>query len=351
MPSVGHWDSIAEAEKLTNNLLVGGIVEENIKRGGITGLLPVAQFSGLRTTWNRESTIPSGSNAVSGSLILWEEAAKLDQINRTARVKVVATLLDHYVEEIHGNFNNYAAIQLMNDKKAMIQRIEDALIYDDETFGTDTEEMEGLHALAADATNSQTTNFLGDTLNIDGDQAAPALEDLRILEDNMLHGLDVWLMPKVVARNLDRYVQEQGLTTNTFGQINFTMNDLGKKVTHFNGIPILRSDYLVAEQANSGNGDGVDRRAKRTSGTNQFSIFGIKFGQVMRAEPGLTLGFGNKSGQVNAGELWKTVMFEDLEDQDSGGLRLVAYVNLMDGSRVAICRIFDVIDGDWVSGT
>lgn len=349
MASVGHWDSIAEAEKLTNNLLVSGIVEENTKMGGLIPFLPVAQFSGLKTTWNRESTLPSGANAVSGSQLVWEEAAKLIQVERTARIKYVATLLDHYVEEVHGSFNNYAAIQLMNDKKAMLQKLEDNLIYDDETFGSGTEEMEGLHALAADTTNSNTTNFHGDTLNIDGAEAAPALEDLRILEDNMLHGLDVWVMPKVIARNLDRYVQEQGISTNTFGQIQFTINDVGKKVTHWNGTPIIRSDYLVAEQVNTG--AGSDRRAKFSSGTAQYSVFGIKFGQVMRAEPGLTLGFGNKSGQVNAGELWKTVMFEDLEDQDSGGLRLVAYANLMDGSRTSVCRLFDIIDGDWVSGT
>ena len=334
--SVGHWTSITEAEKLTQTVLVAGLIEENIKSGGVLPLIPVVQFSGQSATWNRESNIPTAQTAAIGATLTWQDASDVDQQETSLKIVYIQTPLNHYVQEVYGSVNNYQAIQLLQNKKAMLHKLEDLMLYGDATFSAQNLEFDGLHALA----QASGTDFNSNTLDIDMVEAGLSLAKLRILEDNMKHGLDAWVFPKPIARRLDAYVQEVGISTNTFGQISFTLDELGKKVTHWNGTPILRSDYLVGEQANTG--VGSDARAKRTSGDIQYSVFGLKLGtNVMEGGPGLTFAWGNTAGE---GELWKTIFFPNLEDFDAAGLRLVTYGGILDGSSMAVCRIYDIED-------
>lgn len=335
MASIGHWTNLAEAEKLTQSVLVAGLVEENIKNGGLLPLIPVAQFQGKTATWNRESTIPTAQTAEIGAQLTWQDAAEVDPQETGLKIVYVQTPLNHYVPAVYGSINNYEAIQLLNNKKAMLQKLEDLMIYGDETFSTGNLEFDGLHALA----QASGSDFNSNTLDIDEGEAGLSLANLRIIEDNMRHGLDAWIFSKPIARRLDAYVQEVGISTNTFGSISFTLDELGKKVTHWNGTPILRSDYLVGEQADTG--VGSDARAKRTSGDIQYSVLAVKFGQVMEGDPGLTFAWGNTG---SPGELWKTVLFPNLEDFDASGLRLVTYGSVLDGSSMALARIYDIED-------
>ena len=336
MVAVGHWKDLAEAEKLTENVLVAGIIEENIKEGGVIGTLPVAQFQGKLAKWNRESTIPTAQTAGRGSLLSWQEATETDLRELGLKTVYIQTVLDQFIPEVHGNFNNYTAIQLLQDRKAMLQKLEDLALYGDESFSAGNLEFDGFHALA----QASPTNFDGDSLDIDEGEAGLSLANLRLIEDRMKHGIDYWLFPKTIARRLDAYIQEAGLSTNTFGQISFGMDDLGKRVTSWNGKPILRSDYLVAEQSSTG--EGSNARAKRTSGDNQFSVFAVKLGQVMVGEPGMTFMWGNKTPAP--GMLWKEVFFPNLEDFDAAGIRMVNYSAIADGSTMSLARIRDIED-------
>ena len=44
----GHWNNLAEAQKLTQGTLVPGIIEEDIQEGGLIGRLPVMQVPDKR---------------------------------------------------------------------------------------------------------------------------------------------------------------------------------------------------------------------------------------------------------------------------------------------------------------
>ena len=108
------------------------------------------------------------------------------------------------------------------------------------------------------------------------------------------------LAPYEIIRRMDAAYQERGFlytvsgTTQTQGSLAFlTMgyNEIGKRVLFWDGIPIIRTDYLVAEQANTGTGASADARALNTSGDNQYTIFGIRKGNVMNMEPGVTFAY------------------------------------------------------------
>ena len=114
------------------------------------------------------------------------------------------------------------------------------------------------------------------------------------------------------------------------------LNDAGKRVTYFDGIPIVKTDFLVLET--DGTGDGSDLRAK--TGTT-YSIFFLKFGDIFNQEPGLCLGFGDPEMGSN---LYKVELFDKLEDYDAKGIRLITYTAPLLGSKLCLGRIFDVTD-------
>ena len=341
--SGGHWNDLAAAQKLSQGKRVPGFVQEDIRRGALTDLLPVAQQTGVDLTWLRESVIGTSRRAAIGATLIWDEEVDYDEISRKLVIRYKQSPLNKYVKSVYGTFNNYATIQAMEDRKALFQGINDDLIYGDPTNGVagsgEGGEPSGLHHLAAlyPSTLGGTTN----DVNIDQGSAGLSLANMRTLEDNMKYGVDFWLVPFEVWRRISAYAQEAGLSTNTFGQVTFGINDIGQRVMFWNGTRIIPSDYLVAENANTGNSSS-SLRAKHSTGTAQYSIFAIKRGDPQIGAAGLSWNFGGEG--ASAAEPIMVKAFDELEDFDAAGLRQKVYHNLADGSIMAIGRIWDITD-------
>ena len=349
MPPVGHWANLQEAEKLTESYLVGGLVQEYVRRGGILTLtspgLPVAQFNGLSVKWNREKDVPSASFVDSiGAVLTWQSGQDFTQLERALKSIYIQTYLDNYIPEIYTTKNNYRAIQLMADKRAMLERIETSLIYGHEASAPNSLEFDGFHTIAS----RYQENYDGESLDIDQGEDALSLQNLRMLEDHMRHGIDYLMMAKPLARRFDAYVQEAGIVNNasTLGTISFGTDQLGQRITMWNNIPIIRSDWMLGEAANTGATDAARRGIAAPNATKNYSILAVKFGNVYEAQPGLTLAWGNNGGGM--GELWKTVIFDKFENMDAEGLRLISHMSVLDGSTMAIGRIRDITDAPLV---
>lgn len=336
--SGGHWKNLAEAQKLSQEKIVSGVIEEDIRVGGLMPMLPVMQQTGTKLQWLRETTVGTSSRAAVGDQLAWSDEFEYTKIEEALVIRYKQTPLDQYVDGVYSSFNSYAAIQLVEDRKAVIIGVEDDLIYGDPVSGpAGSQEPRGLHHLAELYPNG--LNRDADEINIDMAEAGLSLNKMRQIERGMKHGIDFWLFPDVILDRLSAYLQEAGLSTNTFGAIQFTMDDLGKRVTRWNGRPVFQTDYLVAEQANTGNSTS-SARAKNTSGDKQYSVFAIKMGQVARKEPGLTFAFGGHLARP--GEPLMFRFFPQLEDFDASGIRNTVYYNLADGSAMAIGRIWDI---------
>lgn len=131
--------------------------------------------------------------------------------------------------------------------------------------------------------------------------------------------------------------------TNIMGFISMGFNELGKRVLFWDGIPLTRTDYLVAEQLNTGTGASSDARAVYSSGTKGYSLFAVKYGNgsLDGTNPGLVFAYGGTEGQ---GDLYKLVRFPELEDFDAGGIRLVSYGAVILPSSMSIGRMWDITD-------
>ena len=57
--AIGTWASLAEAQKLTTDMKIAGVIEEIVKDGGLLPRLPGLTVRGKSVVYNRESAIPT----------------------------------------------------------------------------------------------------------------------------------------------------------------------------------------------------------------------------------------------------------------------------------------------------
>jgi len=349
--SGGHWSTLAEAQKLTQSTLIPGVIEVDIKRGNPTDRLPVAQAanSGKSIKFVRELTGTEGSVAHVdiGEELSWSEDVTYSEVEVILQRLYIQRKLDQFVRDIYGTINNYRAQVMLEMEKGLKRKIGDRILYGDYTYSSGNKEWDGLHALAAEHGATPGTGTGHENLNIDQANAGLSLANLRKIEDAGKAGWDEIWMPFEIMRWVDAAYQEKGFAglaynaAGSMGMISFGYNELGKRIAFWNGIPIVRTDYLVAEQADTGTGASSDARTKYASGTKNYSIFFLKFGNVLERQPGVTFAYGGTEG---AGDLYKLVLFPNLEDYDAEGMRMVTYGAMLAGSTFSVGRIWDIYD-------
>jgi len=350
--SGGHWSTLAEAQKLTQSAKIPGVFEEDIKRNNPLERLPVAQApgTGLKIEWLREATGTEDAvvEADIGDQLSWGEDVTYTEVESTLRYLYLQRKLDRYVQNIYGTYNDYKAQVLLEMEKGAKRKIGDRLIYGDTTYGGTPTQFDGLHALAAERGAPWAGSGANSKLNMDMATGALSLIYLRTQIDAMKYGVDeIWLPPEIGLR-FDAAYDERGFTyavssneTFHYSLITRGINDLGKPILYFMGLPLVRTDYLPAEQDGTGTGSTSNARAKYSSGTRTYSIFCVRLGNVMAREPGLTYAFGGTEGMGDFYELWT---WDRLEDYNAGGMRMDTYGSVLLGSTLCLGRIADITD-------
>jgi hypothetical protein len=350
--SGGHWATLAEAQKLTMSTRIPGVIETDIKRNNPVSRLPVAQAAGtgLRIEWLREKTVAEDdvAPAAQGQNLVWSDSVDYTEVNSSLRYMYIQRKLDKYNQKIYGNINDYQAQELLECEKALVRKLGDKCIYGDETYGGTPTEFDGLHALVAEygTPNSDTVRTNSD-LNFDQEEEALSMLSMRTVLDAMKYGCDEIWVPPAIGIRFDAAFEEKGfagLASGTAGSLSLitrTIGELGKPVLMYQGIPIIRTDYLAAEQTNTGTGATSNKRGKYASGTKNYSIMFVKYGNVMEKDPGICYAYG---GTANAGDLYDLFMWERLENYNASGMRLDSYGTVLLGAPMALARIHDVTD-------
>jgi len=342
--SGGFWDSLAEVLKATTPTLIPGVVDENYKRGNPVDILPFVQanHTGEYIRWLRENANLEDSVADigPGGQTIFSEGATFSAQTAVLRICYLMTKIDSYDNAIWATVNDYERMALEGMMRDTTKKLGKKLIYDDYTYDGTGLSMDGLHAWAA-------TNW-GEDWDRDEGEAALALENMRILSDEMKYGLDFWLMPFCLARQIDRVYRELGIPElkstqrGVMGLIGYSVNEAGGRTLTFDNKPIVRSDFMVAEAANSGQGTtSASARAVYSSGTRQYTIFGIKLGTTTLGsiDPGVKVAFGKTEGD---GQFFNLEYIEKMTGYIGKAMRLAAYTNLIVGSKYAIGRITDI---------
>lgn len=351
--SGGHWKTLAEAAKLTASTKIPGVFEEDIKLNPMLDFFPVAQAAGtgLKIEWLREKTTTEDAvlEADIGDQLTWSDDVEYDEAEATLRTVYIQRKLNNYVQKIYGTYNDYKAQMLLECEKGLKRKLNDRLVYADTTYGGSPTQFDGLHALAAEkgTPNSDTVRTYSD-LNLDQEDEALSLNLLRLAVYAGKLGWDAIWVPPVLGIRFDEAYEERGLlSTVSYAAVGIQsmltrgFNDIGKPITYFSGIPVQRTDYLVAEQTNTGTGATANKRAKYTSGTRTYSVFLVHYGNLMEKKPGICFAYGGTEG---AGDLYRLDVFDKLEDYDCGGYRLVSYATMLLSSTPCLGRIHDIYD-------
>lgn len=342
--SGGYYSTLAEVLKATTPTLIKGVVDENYKRGNPVDIVPFVQanHTGEYIRWLRESATLEDSVADigPGGSTVFSEGATFNAQTAVLRICYLMTKLDKYDNAIWQTVNDYEQMALDGMMRDITKKLGKKIIYDDYTYDGTGLSMDGLHAWAA-------TNW-GQDWDIDEGEGALALEHMRIISDELKHGFDFWLMPFCLARQIDRVYREMGIadlksaTAGALGLIGYAINEAGGRTLTFDNKPIIRSDFMVAEQMNTGQGTtSANARAVYSSDTKAYSLFAIKLGEatLQEIDPGVKVAFGKTEAD---GEFFNVEYFDKLENWIGKAMRLAAYTNLIVGSKYAIGRITDI---------
>ncbi len=332
----GHWKNLEEVQKLTQSTLLAGIIQEIYEEGELLPFFPVTGLKGTKLEWNRQKVRASGADYYGiGDQIPWEGGnQEYDRIEFALKTVIKQKPLDKFIARNYPTLNDYKAVQMSELREGCMYTIEDGIIYNDPSVAGQEKQFHGLYSLMSAAQC------------VDGGETALSLLALKRWIRLIKPRPDLLICAPVIADRFDE-VYEYGIVQEAAavgigvrGQTFVTRkpNQLGMTVTHFDGIPIHRSTYMVAEQANTGI-IGSGARAKHSSGTAMYSIIGVRFGQIDQGGVCMLLGDG-----TGGPEFFEVIEFEHLEDYNAGGTRMVAYCEIANGSTRSLGAYMDITD-------
>ena len=346
MAIVGHWSSLAEAQKLTQSELLKGIVQEVIESGNLLPMMPVKQLNAKSLLYNREVSWTASTGAAfvdTHEALTWQADQTYSQIEVALKQIARQDVIDRFIAATYGNINDYKSVMITEVAKKVSRFTEHMLRYGDVTYGG-AKQFDGLHAMAQENT--------GDLDYDNGETVLSIMQVRKLLDaikiDQKGQQNVILLMPREIARRFDAAYQESGLVrsqvTHSMATITIGGREIMERIPMIAGVPVIRDDFLVAEQANTG--VGSDARALRTSGTNMYSIFAVRLGPIEEGE--LELLFGDPGAGEGIFSGFTHESFEKLEDYIAGGERIYGFLAPALGASISLGRIYDITDGELV---
>ena len=111
----------AEAAKLTNDLLVRGVIETIVKESQVLALLPFMEVTGTAVTYNREATMPAASFYDVGDT--WTESTPtFTQIQATLKILGGDADVDNFLQATYADPNDIEAEVIASRAKAIAHK-------------------------------------------------------------------------------------------------------------------------------------------------------------------------------------------------------------------------------------
>ena len=290
--------TIAEAAKLSNDLLLTGVIETIIKDSPVLQRMPFIEIVGNGLTYNREATAPSAGFFDVGDT--WTESTPtFTQQTVTLKIMGGDADIDNFLIATRSNLQDLEAAVVQLKAKAVQQLFEQTFITGDAT--ADPKSFDGLDQLT-DPTQELTMGVDGGSLTLD---------KLDELIDTVQGGKpELILLSRRSRRILNKLARSSGSFLET------DRDEFGQMLQFYDGIPIGVSDYISDAQ---------------TVGTNTdcSTIYAFQTGEG--ALSGLTAPGGLQVERVGS-----------LETKDASRTRLKWYSSLALFNVVKLARLIGV---------
>ncbi len=303
--------SLAEAAKLSNDVLLKGVIETIVTASDVLKILKFIDIVGNGLTYNRENTLP-GINFYDVGDTWVESTPTFTQDTATLKIMGGDADVDEFLKATRSNIQNLQAVVTELKSKALSRQFEDSFVYGDESVNAKS--FDGLHALV----DSGMVVSAGTTTV----PAAGSIAKLKALCRLVKPGdPDYLLMSRETQDYLSDYAERNS------SPIRFEKGDFGKPVMYFKGIPIVNSDYILQTEAISGG-----TYLSKTNGT-ATSIFAMKIGEERLA--------GCHNGGIQVKPLG------DLETKDASRTRIKWYVSMALFNTLSLARYDGITAAAW----
>lgn len=240
-----------EAEKLSNNQLVAGVIEEIIDKDELFALLPFMGVNGKAYVYNREATISEGAFIDPVNDTVAEGASTFAEITANLRVLAGDVDVDKFLDATMGDTNSQKAIQIAQKAKGLARKFRRTLAIGNNAVNA--KEFSGVKALV-DAGQVITAGVNGASLS---------LSMLDELLDAVPNGADAIMMRSGTLRAYRALLRSMGGTLPE----SIMIENFGLAVPGHNGVPIIVNDFLPA-------GETVGTE------TNSASIYAMRLNEV-----------------------------------------------------------------------
>ena len=228
----------AEAEKLSNNQLVSGVIDEIIQRDDMFSVLPFMGVNGKAYVYNRENTL-GGADFLDPNDPINESAATFTEVVAKLRILAGDVDVDKFLQATMGDSNDQMAVQIAKKAKAVARKFHETLARGDSAV--DAKAFDGLPKLVTS----------GQTVPAGANGGALTLSMLDELCDAVPNGADVLVMRRGTIRAF------RGLLRATYGTdaVMQQLENFGRPMLTHNGIPVIMNEFLDGGEDQGSNGD------------------------------------------------------------------------------------------------
>ena len=247
-----------EAEKLSNNDLQRGVIEEIITLDDVFALLPFVRTNGKAYVYNRENTIAEGDFLDPNDAVN-EAASTFTEVTTNLRILAGDVDVDKFLNETMSDTNDQLATQIALKAKGIGRKWQHTFVNGDNTGSP--KEFDGLKELV---TAGQTLTGPG----ANGD--ALTLTMLDELADKIPYGPDAFVMNSIAIRQYRNLLRTVGGGTDANM---LQLKNFDRPILTHNGIPILKNDYVLADETKGTNSNTMGIYAVRMN--EQDGVHGI----------------------------------------------------------------------------
>ena len=223
--------TLAEAAKLSNDILLQGVIETIVKESPILQVLPFIEIVGNGLTYNQEKTLPDIDFYDVGDT--WNESTPTFE-QKTANLKIMGgdADVDNFLKATRSNVQDLETAVVEMKAKALKNKFEDSFIYGDS--GSSAKQYDGIRKLI-------NTSQAGAQLVAAGASGASlTLAMLDQLIDTVRGGKpDLLLMSRRSRRKINALVRAGG------GMMETDRDQWGNFIQFWDGIPIGVSDWIL----------------------------------------------------------------------------------------------------------
>ena len=234
-----------EADKMSNNQLIAGVIEEIIERDDLFAVLPFVRVNGKAYVYHREDVGASNNITLGAGLPTFlnpndtvvEGAVPFVEVVTKLRILAGDVDVDKFLQEVESDTNDQMAIQIAKKAKAVGRAFHNALANGDSSVVTTS--FDGIKAISSNAQANVAQTIVAGT-----NGAALTLSMLDQLIDAVPNGPDVLVMRRGTIRAFRALLRASGGARPD----DFMVPQFGRPMLTHNGVPILMNDFLPGNE-------------------------------------------------------------------------------------------------------